>query len=427
MIAKIDRGSNLYGALAYNQLKVEKEKGRILFTNRIIETPTGEYSAAQLTKSFESYLVANRNTEKPTLHISINPDPKDIVSDEKFTQIAEEYMHSMGYGQQPFVVFKHTDLDRTHIHIVSVCVDAEGRKISDKFEKRSSMNVCREMERKYGLIPATEKKERQNNKFFHAVDYEKGDIKSQIASVVRYLPQYYKFQTLGEYNALLSLFNITTEKVEGELYVKMKKGLVYMALNEKGERVGLPFKASLFGKIAGLVELDLHLEKCNKALKDSAVKDSLKATIGIVMQSSNGEMDFKKQLAEQGISTVMRRNDTGRIYGMTFIDHNSRTVWNGSVLGKEFSANKFNDYWNHNIKAEIGEFNEVNSKLSPSNQIEDFPEEKPHHFFDFLKTEKHEDSLVEGLSTLLPEARGEDYEEVDFANKMKKKRKGPKR
>ena len=169
--------------------------------------------------------------------------------------MAEQYMREMGYGQQPFVVFKHTDIGRSHIHIVSVCVDEEGKKISDKFEKMRSMNVCREMERKYGLIPATDKKHKRNDKIFHPLNYQKGDVKSQIASVVRHLPNYYQFQTLGEYNALLSLFNITTEKVEGELHGKVKRGLLYIPLNEKGEKVGHPFKASIFGKSAGLPAL----------------------------------------------------------------------------------------------------------------------------------------------------------------------------
>src|SRR5690554_5806413 len=217
MIAKIGRSANLYGALAYNQLKVENENGEILFANKMIETANGHYSVAQLTQSFEPYLIANRNTEKHTLHISLNPDPKDKVSDDKFREMAEEYMREMGYGEQPFVVFKHTDIDRSHIHIVSVCVDEEGKKISDKFEKRRSMNVCRELERKHELILATEKEHKQNDKIFLPVDYKAGDVKSQIASVIRHLPKYYKFQTLGEYNALLSLFHITTEKVEGEL------------------------------------------------------------------------------------------------------------------------------------------------------------------------------------------------------------------
>ncbi len=422
MIAKIGRSGNLYGALAYNQLKVENENGQILFANKMIETANGQYSVAQLAQSFAPYLIANRNTEKHTLHISLNPDPNDKVSDDKFREMAEEYMREMGYSEQPFVVFKHTDIDRSHIHIVSVCVDEEGKKISDKFEKMRSMNVCRELERKHGLILATDKEHRQNDKVFRPVDYRAGDIKSQIASVVRHLPNYYKFQTLGEYNALLSLFNITTEKVEGELQGQLRQGLLYIPLKEKGERAGHPFKASLFGKDAGLPALELHFAKCKADLKDSPTKQTLQSAVTIALKSTIDELSFKKQLAEQGINVVVRRNDTGRIYGMTFIDHNSKAVWNGSRLSKELSANAFNDYWNNNIKPEIKEPVELQPKRSTSNDA-DLPAEEPHHLFDFLNTEKHEDGLIEALGGLLPEAQGEDYMEQDFANKMKKKRK----
>ena len=389
----------------------------------MIETASGHYTVAQLAQSFAPYLIANRNTEKHTLHISLNPDPNDKVSDDKFREMAELYMKEMGYGEQPFVVFKHTDIDRSHIHIVSVCVDEQGKKISDKFEKIRSMNVCRELEKKYSLIPATEKKRNQNDKVFHPVNYQAGDVKSQIASVIRHLPNYYQYQSLGEYNALLSLFNITTEKIEGELQGKMQQGLLYIPLNEKGERVGHPFKASLFGKSAGLPALELHFAKCKIALKDTPTKQTLKSAITIALQTTSDEQAFKKQLREQGINVVVRRNDVGRIYGMTFIDHNSKTVWNGSNLSKELSANTFNDYWNHNIKPEIIEPAELQSKISTSND-EDIPVEEPHHLFDFLNTsEKYEDGLIEALGGLLPEAQGEDYEELDFANKMKKKRK----
>jgi hypothetical protein len=423
MIAKIGRGNNLYGALAYNQLKVEKENGQILFTNRIIETHNGHYSVAQLSQSFEPYLIANRNTEKPTLHISLNPDPKDNVNDEKFKLMAEDYMQEMGYGEQPFVVFKHTDIDRSHIHIVSVCVDEEGKKISDKFEKRRSMNLCRELENKYELISATEKGHRQNDKIFSPINYQTGDVKSQIASVVRYLPKYYQFQTLGEYNALLSLFNITTEKVESELQGKIKQGLLYIPLNEKGERVGQPLKASLFGKNAGLPALELHFEESKEDLKNHTAKPTIKTTIAIALQSTNDENNFKKQLAEQGINIMVRRIDTGRIYGITFIDHNSRTVWNGSRLGKEFSATTFDDYWNNNIKPEIKKPIEAQPKISKLKDSDDLTAEQPHQLFDFLNTDKHKDGLIEALGSLLPETQGEDYEEQDFTNKMKKKRK----
>ncbi|MDM1048212.1 MULTISPECIES: conjugal transfer protein MobB [Bacteroidota] len=421
MIAKIGRSRNLYGALAYNQLKVENENGLILFANKIIETANGHYSVAQLAQSFAPYLIANRNTEKHTVHISLNPNPKDKVSDDKFREMAEEYMREMGYGEQPFVVFKHTDIDRSHIHIVSVCVDEEGKKISDKFEKMRSMNVCRELERKYRLIPATDKEHKQNDKVFRPVDYRAGDVKSQIASVVRHLPNYYQYQTLGEYNALLSLFNVTTEKVEGELQGKPQQGLLYIPLNKKGERTGHPFKASLFGKNAGFPALELHFAKCKTALKGNPIQKTLQSAVTIALKSTSDEQAFKKQLAEQGINVVVRRNDAGRIYGMTFIDHNSKTVWNGSRLGKELSANVFNNYWNNNIKPEIKEPVLQQPKLPTSNDT-DIPAEEPHHLFDFLTTEKHEDGLIEALGGLLPEAQSEDYEEQDFANKMRKKR-----
>ncbi|WP_035649938.1 conjugal transfer protein MobB [Flavobacterium sp. ASV13] len=421
MIAKIGRSGNLYGALAYNQLKVENENGQILFTNKMIETASGGYSVAQLAQSFALYLIANRNTEKHTLHISLNPDPNDKVSDDSYREMAEQYMREMGYGEQPFVVFKHTDIDRSHIHIVSVCVDEDGKKISDKFEKMQSMNVCRELERKHGLIPAIDKEHRQKDKVFSPVDYRAGDIKSQIASVVRHLPNYYKFQTLGEYNALLSLFNITTEKIEAEVQRQPRQGLLYIPLNDKGERSGHPFKASLFGKEAGLMALELHFVKCKTELKDSPTKLTLQSAVTIALKSTTDELSFKKQLAEQGINVVVRRNDTGRIYGMTFVDHNSKAVWNGSRLSRELSANTFNDYWNNNIKPEIKEPVRLEPEISISNDT-DLPAEEPHHLFDFLNSEKHQDGLFETLGGLLPEAQGEDYEEQDFASRMKKRK-----
>lgn len=192
-------------------------------------------------------------------------------------------MREMGYGEQPFVVFKHTDIDRSHIHIVSVCVDEQGIKISDSFEKMRSMNVCRELERKHGLIPATDKERNQNDKVFRPVDYRASDIKSQIASVIRHLPNYYQYQTLGEYNALLSLFNITTEKVEGELHGKAQQGLLYIPLNEKGERAGHPFKASFFGKNAGLPALELHFAKCKTTPKNTPTKQTLQSAVTIAL------------------------------------------------------------------------------------------------------------------------------------------------
>ncbi|KIO51617.1 conjugal transfer protein MobB [Flavobacterium hibernum] len=419
MIAKIGRGSSLYGALAYNYQKLEKESAQILFTQKIIQARDGNYSVEQLSRSFELHLLANRKTEKPVLHISLNPDPKDNVSDIDFVNMAQDYMKQMGYGNQPFVVFKHTDIDRTHIHIVSVCVDAEGRKISDKFEKRRSMAVCRMLEKLYSLISAVEKKQEVDNPTFNPVDYKAGDIKSQMASVLRYLPKYYQFQTFGAYNALLSLFKITAQEVKGEYNGIPKLGLVYFALNEKGEKASILFKASLFGKSAGFTQLQSHYERSRINLKDSPAKQSVKSRIESVMQSVSNESEFKKKLLEQGMNFVIRRNAEGRIYGVTFIDHKSRCVCNGSELGKNLSANSFNDWWNNSRKPENPAYKSCVSEKEAMMKTE--IDQSP----DFLRKENmphaYEQNSFDVLGGLLPQAQAEDYEEQAFDNRMKRK------
>jgi hypothetical protein len=430
MIAKIGRGANIIGALSYNQLKVDQENGSVLSTHRIRETVNGEFTVNQLYSSLEPYLMANKRTEKPVLHISLNPNPKDTVSDEDFKKIAQDYMELMGYGDQPYVVFKHTDIERTHIHIVSTCVDRYGKKLSDSYEKLRSMNACRALEQKYQLLAATEKNQNPKEVIFKPVHYKEANVKSQIASVIRHLPKYYQYQSLGAYNALLSLFNITAQQITGELHGQSKQGIVYFALNEKGEKVTNPFKSSLFGKQAGMDSLQKHFEQSKVKMKTAPAKDILKNSIEVAMHTTNNETDFKKQLVDQGINTIVRRNDQGRIYGITFIDHESRTVWNGSQLSKNLSANVFNDLWKNGETQKVqNEIQYTKTISSESSKNESKPKtEKPHALFDFLNGNHATHSipdfgLIESLGSLLPVTQGEDYEEQVFANQIKKKTK----
>ena len=324
-------------------------------------------------------------------------------------------MERMGYGSQPYIVFKHTDIDRTHIHIVSTCVGIDGKKIPDDYDHKRSMAICRDLEQKYNLQKATEQEQKQSNKVFKTVNHKNGDIKSQIASVVRYLPKYYNFSTMGSYNALLSLFNITAEEVKGERDGQPVNGLVYVALDENGNKVSNPFKASLFGKDAGVTQLQKHFERFKEKMKTNPVRSVLKNTIELAIHTTSNEAEFKKQLVEQGVNTIVRRNESGRIYGMTFIDHQSRSVWNGSQLGINLSANVFNDWWNNGNKPEL---KMQDSPISKANEIENLPTKD---FFEFLSQEHSPNSDL-GLFSLLPDAQGEDYEEEQFAKRMKKKK-----
>ncbi len=342
MVTKISSGSSLYGVLAYNQIKVDDQKASVIFTNRMIEPQDGTYDLSICMRSFEPYLLANIKTEKPVLHISINPDPKDILTDERLSSIAQDYMQKMGYGDQPFIVYKHEDIDRKHIHIVSLRVDETGKSIKDSFEHRRSMAVCRELEQKYGLVPA-DQKQRKESAALKAVDYEKDDLKQQVANVIRPIAQDYYFLSLKEYKALLSFYNVHVEEVRGEVKGRSYRGAVYSALNEQGQKVGNPFKSSLFGKSVGNEALESRIEKSVEIIKQKGLKERSKKIIASVMKSHQDRISFEKELAGNRISVLFRENENGRIYGVTFIDHEQKVVFNGSRLGKEFSANVFNE------------------------------------------------------------------------------------
>jgi hypothetical protein len=43
-------------------------------------------------------------------------------------------------------------------------------------------------------------------------------------------------------------------------------------------------------------------------------------------------------LEKRGINTVLRQNNDGIIYGVTYVDHQTKCVFNGSILGKQYSA-----------------------------------------------------------------------------------------
>ena len=101
-----------------------------------------------------------------------------------------------------------------------------------------------------------------------------------------HLPNYYRFQSYGGYNALLSLYRITAEEVKGELHGQPRAGLVYFALNEQGEKASNPFKASLFGKAAGYAQLQTHYEQSKESLKTDPARTLLKNTVEAAMYTS---------------------------------------------------------------------------------------------------------------------------------------------
>jgi hypothetical protein len=154
MVAKINHGSSLYGALAYNQEKVNEDLGRVLGTNLVMEPADGCFSITSSMADFERLMPAHIRTQKPVIHVSLNPHPDDKLSDEQLADIGREYMERLGYGGQPYMIFKHEDIGREHIHLVASRVRTDGKLVLDRFEKERSAKIVTYLEREYSLIPA---------------------------------------------------------------------------------------------------------------------------------------------------------------------------------------------------------------------------------------------------------------------------------
>ena len=345
MIAKISATENLGGALGYNFKKVEKGEANILLTAELYQSKEGRYTIEDVLADMEALIPKNCRTKKTVFHCSLNPHPDEKLSDEQLTQIAKEYMEALGYGNQPYIVFKHSDIAREHIHIVSLRVDSRGQKINDKFEKRRSKQITDALERKLGLIPSskvTDKAMKETPK----IDTTQGNIKEQVASALRMVLKHYRFCSLGELNAILSAYNLTVEEIKTEFRGKKYDGLVYVPTDDKGDKVGTPIHASDIGRGVGHTAVQNRMQKSKQAVKPliPTVRNKVLQTM---RTSPNTEKELRQRLEEQGLRVVIRKNDNGRIYGITFIDDEQGVALNGSRLGKGYAANIFNGYFSN--------------------------------------------------------------------------------
>ena len=435
MVAKISLGSSLYGAIAYNGEKINKEKGRVLDTNKIFNDGSGTVNIRRAYDDFLRWMPSATRTEKPMMHISLNPHPDDRLSDTDFTRLAHEYMEKMGFAEMPYLIVKHEDIDRHHVHIVALRVGTDGRCISDSNNFYRSKNICRELEKKYRLKPA-EREKITTDMPIRRID-PSGDIKRQIANTVKMVGMRYKFQTIGEYNAILSLYNVRCEQTDGRVNGREYHGLVYFATDDSGRTIATPFKASRLGKFASRAAIDGRFERA----KEKIVVAPTKRRVADVMAHSTDKADFIAKLKERNIDVVLRYTDEGRIYGVTFIDHDTMTVLNGSRLGKEFSANAINERFNNPANAPADTPDVATPIVAPT--VEPAPEDTASDNHSDTDTEQHaqssggqsQSSVAQSVSDfgdydlpipgldLFQQGQSFNPDEEDFRRRMQRKKK----
>lgn len=344
MIAKISATENLGGALGYNFKKVEKGEASVLLTSGLYQNSQGTYTMAEVLADMETLIPKKCRTRKTVFHCSLNPHPDEQLSDETLRQIAGEYMEALGYGKQPYIVFKHCDIARVHIHIVSLRVDGNGRKINDKFEGRRSKQITDALEQKYGLIPSTPGKGQKAQLQPMQEGQHSANIRGEIAQVLREVLAHYRFCSLGEFNAVLRRYNLAVEEVKTTYRGKQCDGLVYVPTDGKGGKVGNPIHASKIGRGVGYTAIQNKMKQSKQSIKPF-IAGMRQRVLSVMRTSPQTDKELLTLLEQQGLRCLIRKNDNGRIYGITFIDDTEGVALNGSRLGKGYSANCFEAYF----------------------------------------------------------------------------------
>lgn len=416
MIAKISSTENLGGALGYNFKKVQHDEAAVLCVNELRKGFDGTFQMDKVLADMQKAIPEQCRTKKTVFHCSLNPHPDEKLSDERLTQIAKEYMEELGYGKQPYIVFKHNDIAREHIHIVSLRVDSQGRKINDKYEGRRSKKITNALEKKYNLIPSSKVSDR-TTKETPKVDTTQGNIKEQVANTVRSAMKHYTFCSLGELNAVLRKYNLAVEEVKTEYRGKRYDGLVYVPTDDKGNKVSTPIHASDIGRGVGYAAVQ------NKMLKSKQIVKPLIPTIRrkvleVMRTSPHTEGILRQRLEEQGLRVVIRKNDNGRIYGITFIDDKEGIALNGSRLGKGYAANVFNAYLSnpaHNPFLDESLYGKIDTTLQQQMQTIQSDEQES----DNLVDELIDDMVRETFST----SGNDDWKEAAWQRKLRKQSK----
>lgn len=328
--------------LHYNENKVLEKNANLMIASGFAMDVVG-MNLTQKLQRFEHLTMLNGKVKTNAVHITLNFDNQDKLNDDQLQRITITYMDKIGFGDQPYLVYKHTDAAHPHIHIATTNMKADGKRIDlHGLGRTLSESARKEIEKEFKLIKA-EGRQLSNPLGIKAADIEKvsyGKIptKRAINNIVNAVVSTYKFTSLAELNSILRQFNVIADRGRESSLMFQKNGLMYSLINEKGEQIGVPIKASALYGQPTLKNLERKFEQ--NVEKRKPYREALKDTIEAIFSkySTITKATFITELAKHNIQVVFRQNEPGFIYGITFIDNKNKTVFNGSDLGKPYSA-----------------------------------------------------------------------------------------
>lgn len=315
MVVNICRAAPHSGTSSrYSDKKVEADKASVIYASHIFDIKCPE-------TTFKIYENGSRRCERMSFHASVNPSADDKMSDEQIVSMIKDLMFGLGYGNQPYIVYKHEDIERHHYHIVSVRVDENGRKINDSKEYVRCSAILSVLARKYGFVVGKKKMSQRKRsviqlwpKAFKGFDPKIGDVAGQMRHIA-YLAIKYNFASERQFRSLLRSFNVDVRYG--------KKG--HLVLTGIDPKTGRRFSKPVIIKDPAL-SADSIRNRASESVGDSPGMDmkQVQKTIQSILPISVSETHFMKLLALNGMNVHLVKADDGKIVDAVFIDHLSQ-------------------------------------------------------------------------------------------------------
>lgn len=327
MVIKIHKSSaQSASSLLYNSRKVERDVADVLH----VENTDGITDPEIIGDMFrERERTSFRELKHSSFQMSVNPGENDTIREEDIPGMVRELMDGLGFGNQPWIIFRHRDIERTHYHVVSTRINENGRKISDSNEFWRLQDLMKQLGPRYGFAVGGQNRKKSRTHRSRLV-FRQGetDVVASMEACIQDSLRY-RFTTESQFLSILRCHRVTATEgtgADGTAYI-------FQGLDEYGRECTPPVNDGLMSRryYGDMVA------RCEENM--AADLDRERKRLGNLMKKITGSINrygrLVRALSSMNIDLVLHRDDQGKPRGVTVIDHDSMCAFKGSELSRE--------------------------------------------------------------------------------------------
>ena len=335
MVAKIRICGGMYTILKYNEKKLEKNEARCIYAGSYLKDPD-KLSFTEKKARLDNLTILNGYAERKAVSLILQFAPGETLAKDDLIDISRDFMDQIGYGTQPYLVYRHDDTQQQHLHIVTTNIRYDGSRIGDhKIGTRLVQPARKAIEEKYDLVKGIPEA-LKSHKPEHKLQYGQQPTLQAMSETIKYVTENYRCRSLPELNAALNLYNIRAWPGRPGGRIHENRGLLYQLTNEMGEPVNAPVKASALPHKLTLAELEKHFET-NRQLAPVSVNYSRYILDQAINEYPENPGEFRRLLHKNGLEAVATHDKQSQTTSLFLVDLLEKRVLTPTDLGPRYT------------------------------------------------------------------------------------------